>query len=78
MVILLLLFFIPDPLLMNSLGDLVPYFRTTASEEEIDDKTVVDSVMTLVDGDGGEIEPLHTGSQAGGQIHPQIRRRLVY
>ena len=92
MVMLLLLIFIVDPqateststteaspsLMMSFLGDLVPYFHTTASEEERDDKTVVDSAATLVDGDGGEIVPRDTGSQAVGQIHPQIRRRLGY
>ena len=63
---------------MGFLGDLVPYFHTTASEEERDDKTVGDSAATLVDGDGGEIEPRDTDSQAVGEIHPQIRRRLGY
>ena len=74
-VILPLLLFIPDTqateftsttkawpsLLMSFLGDLVPYFHTTANEEEKDDKTAA----TLVYGDGGEIEPRDTGSQAG-------------
>ena len=64
--------------LMSFPGDLVPYFHTTGSEEEIDDKTVGDSAATLLDGDGGEIEPRETGSQAGGEIYPQIRRRLGY
>ena len=59
---------------MSFLGDLVPYFHTTASDEEKDDKTAA----TLVDGDGEEIEPRDTGSQAGGQIYSQIRRRLGY
>ena len=53
-------------LLMSFLGDIVPYFHTTASEEERDDKTVGDSATTLLDGDAGEIEPQDTGSQAGG------------
>ena len=46
--------------LMSFQGDLVPYFHTTASEEEIVDKTVGDSAATLLDGDGGEIEPRET------------------
>ena len=53
---------------MSFLGDLVPYFHTTGSEEERDDKTVEDSVATLLDGDGGEMNPRDTGSQVGGQI----------
>ena len=61
-------------MLMSFLGDIVPYFHATASEE-IDDKTVGDNAATLLDGDGGKIQPRDTGSQ---QIHPQIRRRLGY
>ena len=61
---------------MSFLGDLVPYFHTTASEEGRDDKTVGDSAATLVDGDGGEIVPRDTGNQAAGKIHPQMRRQF--
>ena len=92
MVMFLLIFIIPHPqapvststneaspsLLISFLGDLVPYFHTTASEEERDDKTVGDSAATLVDGDGEEIELRDTGSQAVGEIHPQIRRQFGY
>ena len=63
-----------SPSLLSFLEDIVPYFYTKASEKEIDDKTVGDSAATLLDGDGGKIEVRDTGSQAGGQIYPQIRR----
>ena len=87
----LLLFFISDPqataststteaspsLLMSFLGDLVPYFHTTASEQESGDKTVGDSDATLVDGDGGDIELCNTGSEGDREIQFQIRSNQV-